>query len=360
MRRQNPKSVRFRVSLFATLFVLLFLAVSAGAAPAVTPAQGEPAASPILVVWARTNLANQGARTLDLSDLERYFVEQLTSRHIENVVRSATAQNSRPPDPRIYILEVSVDAMLASVRSKWGEHHYYEDQPIFHVELSLTVKHPASGRTLGNTGERRDYELSFSNLEENAPKRGVLYDAADHLVDRFLDEARAGKFGDGLTSIQTPDAWTNALVWAKQPLTLLSAVFSGVAVFFTFASFSLWSIRRREEADRKRAMHARWDARLTEAKAKALETNNFSEEWVLAAARCRRETILNESSAIEGDEAKRQVTARAKEAEYRVIASYAAEVHGLNAEETVELLRQADLLPYRLLVEAKNLTEGRV
>ena len=115
---------------------------------------------------------------------------------------------------------------------------------------------------------------------------------------------------------------------------------------------------RQNEADkaeaRQRQLHQSWNKRLEDARTRALETDNFSDTWVEVASRQKRDELLKNAATIERQEAKRQVYAKERETEYREIAAYAAERHGLDAKEVTEMLRKADELPYRLLQAAKK------
>jgi len=192
-----------------------------------------------LVVWARTDLANQGAPTLDL---ERYFVCEPMKRGVTIVAASLTADNSVPDPDRI------PEVIIATVLGLF-------------VVIVIFLIH-----------------------------RGV---EADGIRSQWLQLQQA------------------------------------------------------------------WNQRLEEAKAKQLGTDNFADTWIRAAARERCDDILKEAAAIERQEAQRQVWAKQKEAEYQQIAAYATRCHGLDTQETVEILRNADLLPYRLLQEAKKQANGR-
>ena len=103
----------------------------------------------------------------------------------------------------------------------------------------------------------------------------------------------------------------------------------------------------------EREQHERWTTLIEDVKTKALETDNFSDTWVKAAARRERDEFLKNAATIERQEAQRQVNAKQRETEYREIAAYAASNPGLDATKVIDMLRKADELPYRLLQAAK-------
>jgi len=116
---------------------------------------------------------------------------------------------------------------------------------------------------------------------------------------------------------------------------------------------SMALVVRMDNADR-RAIETgtRYEKCLADAKQKALETNNFSEAWVKSAAHVGWKAILKDQRETERREAERLIRAQVKEADYAAIAEYARAWYGLNKVETVDMLRKADELPYRLVKHA--------
>jgi hypothetical protein len=327
-------SENFRKTLCAALLIAVALLITPAAA----------AAKPTLIVRATTKLENQGAPLLDLFDLERFFVKKLIERGVENVVPSATARSPRPPRPDMYLLELSVDVLRRGERVEWDARRKRSDSgAVFHVELSLTVKHPRLRRVLGRTGERREYTFNWWREEE---KQGAVYDAAGHLARRFLSEAKAGAFDGQLTTIDPSFDWSAKSGMGVELIVavvvLLIALIVGV-----FITRDCERVKREEFYDG-------WNKRLEDARTRALETDNFSDTWVEAASRQKRDELHKNAATIERQEAQRQVYAKERETEYREIAAYAAERHGLDAKEVTEMLRKADELPYRLLQAAKK------
>src|SRR5690348_15151410 len=192
------KSFRLLRLLAIAVFVLLFSTV-AFAAPS-TPSSSKPQ----LIVWAHTNLENQGAPTLDILDLERYVVARLEGR-IENILPSQSAGPSNLTSPNAYLAELSVNAITPSVRAvRNPETRQYKEDPVFHVELSLSVNQPGSGRFLGFLRESQEYHLAHFELERLEPKRAALYKSADNLADRFADGIASGEFGGDLKLLRLP------------------------------------------------------------------------------------------------------------------------------------------------------------
>ena len=163
-------------------------------APAIeaSPAAAQPFAEsrepqPVLIVRVTTLIENEGKPTLDVEDLERYFVQQLIARNLANVVPSRTARIPNPPAPNMDLVEVSVDAMHPAQRTAQNEQNkLYYDQDVFDVELSLVVKHLQSGRVVGTTGERHEHWFTrYSEDDRLVEKRAAIFKAADNLADRF-------------------------------------------------------------------------------------------------------------------------------------------------------------------------------
>jgi hypothetical protein len=102
----------------------------------------------------------------------------------------------------------------------------------------------------------------------------------------------------------------------------------------------------------------RWDERIIEAMAQALETDDFSETWCRAAAQARYEEILANARRIERAEAERRLKAKPRERDYKEMAEYAEWKYGHDPGTIIKTLRTADELSYRLLQEAKKLQNG--
>src|SRR6266851_3464319 len=96
-----------RAAALATLAMIGWMATSALAETGTTPATVSE--KPVLVVWARTDLANGGQPTLDLIDLERYFVARLAERYIPTAYPSTTTKISTPAPANVYLVELSVN-----------------------------------------------------------------------------------------------------------------------------------------------------------------------------------------------------------------------------------------------------------
>jgi hypothetical protein len=344
----------------------------ANTAPA-QPSTPQPEKSkPILIVWAHTDIPDQGASTLDLMDLERYFVDQLIRRRIENVVPYTTANTSNL-SPNVYLLDLSVKAMHPAVRSVWNqEANEYQSRDIFDVELSLAVKHRQSDRDLGTTGAR--YEHWFTNHYESqqvTEKRVAIYTAANELADRFTQEAAAGQFSETLRSIQRPfwgsvangdmDAIVEACalgLFALLPIFILIAIIIAVcgAIRRAFQQTSRWHHPDPSSSPvRSQPNYAAWDQELQEAFALSFETNGFDDAACRAVAAARLDEILAAHASIETKEAERILNTKSRDIDREKKAAYAVSRCDLDKTDVIETLRGAEEWPYRVLQEAKGL-----
>jgi len=77
-----------------------------------------------------------------------------------------------------------------------------------------------------------------------------------------------------------------------------------------------------------------------------------------AAAQAKREELLRGAAETRSEEAKRRNRIKAIEEEYERIAAYGAARYHLDSSEIVEMLRQADERPFRLLREAIAFQQG--
>lgn len=303
--------------------------------------------NPQLIVYARTDLKNQGAPTLDLLDLERYFAAQLAKRCIQNVAPSQTARQTRSPAQNEYLIELSVDAIQPSTRATQDyQTKVYTEDPVFYVELSLTLKHPASGRVQGTLVQRQDYHLAEAELERVEPKRNAIYKTADRLADEFVDAAGEGRFGAELKSIQAP------LSTLVRPWHVLVGL--GVLVFILIVVVASVSGSGDPEIPSP-SVRKEWDERLEKAVALKLETDDFSDEACKATAETKLEQTLASAKAISATESARRLRAKELDEEYAQVAAYGALRSGMGASALVEALRNADAWAYRVLEEARPL-----
>lgn len=363
--------------LFSVLAIIAVLAASI--ATFAEPSTPPTTQTPNLIVYARTDLANQGAPTLDLLDLERYFVQTLTARAISaNVVPSSTARIPAQPALDYFDLEVSVDAMQAAERAAWNEElKRYDGDRIFNVELSISVKQLRTGKLLGLVRSQRTYHFrNYDEAQELAPKRATIYAAADQLVDNFLQASTAGRFGKQLSSLKPPPPQSPprgpalpGLVlpqWAYRRWTaFLGGAFSLLLLMLLVAVFTRTPKGSSAPVSRATVIpapprkpkpdYAAWDAELTSAFALALKTDTFSEPACQAAAAASHDAILATHSHIEAKEAERQLTAKRREAHYEELATRAAASSGLDMNQVIDILRKADAWEFRVLQAAKKL-----
>ena len=111
--------------------------------------------------------------------------------------------------------------------------------------------------------------------------------------------------------------------------------------------------RRQQEAEYR--YQRQREKKLEEAQALSLATDGFSEAACQARALAGLEELLKAASKIEEDESKRRLTERAKDAEYAEIAKYGVSKCYMDELAITEMLRAADMWPYRVLEMAKIL-----
>jgi hypothetical protein len=345
-------------SLLATLLALsrTSVAENTAAAQPSTPQSEKP--KPILIVRVHTNISGDSAAGLDTSDLERYVAAQLDSCHIENVAVAATARIPNPAPPNMYLLDISVDALNPADRTAWDG----RNNRVFDVELSLAIKGLQTGRTFA-TGER--YEYDFGDRGDKLElRRRAIFNAADNLTDRFLNEWASGKYGDALPASQAPTFLERAPWWL-----LLLLLGAGVLIFITVCAVgarildALFSSRRQPFPvpvpplpPRPQPRRAEWDRQLQEAFALSFETNGFDDAACQAVATARRDEILASHERIEATEAERIVSTRLRDIEREKIAWYAISRCDLDKKDVIETLRRAEEWSYRVLQEAKKLS----
>jgi hypothetical protein len=378
---------RRRCTVVAVALISMVLVVSVNSATAQTPSPNpsQPATpKPIFVVRATTPIENEGKPTLDLVDLERYFVDQLIHRQVENVVPASTAKLPNPLPPNMYVIELSVDTMHPAERSvPIDSGHDYGALHVFDVDLSLTVRNLQTGNVVGTSGERYVYSFTpglFIDIDARrlTEKRAAIFQAADNLAGRFVGELEAGRYGKELhfSTASTPPepepfltqvtmaTGIPAGLWA--PLAVLLSV---IVIAFTSsgpaplpassgpARVPAWSVPAPLPAPPPPAPdpHATWDKEFREALALFLKTDNFSDIACRTAAAMTRGEMLAISARITDKEAERLASAKARAAHYENLAAYASVESGLDPAAIVEILQKADQWEYRVLQEAKKI-----
>jgi hypothetical protein len=370
------KSSSFTVTLTALMCALLFAAAS----PALSQTSGTPAPAPkpILIVWAHTDLPNQGAPTLDVVDLERYFVTRLDARRIENVMRSATVQIPNPAPPHMYLLDLRVDVMQPADRTAWdSEHNTYRADPVFNVELSLSVKNLQSGQIVGAT--REPYEYHFGDYYEAnrlEPKRLAIGRAADGLAEHFANLAVNGEFSEALKSIQAPrpsfweslangdkDAVSAAFVLGL--FTLIAVLILIIIIANICRAIRGWTQRTADPCPPTLptpplpAADPEKDKFLKDVIALAEKTGNFSEEWLASEARQNSDVLLRDAEIIYARRAERTIRKKDHDKELEKVANYAARRHGLARADIYTKARWAENLQYELLRIAQKIVRAR-
>jgi hypothetical protein len=341
--------------------------LTAGALRAHAQSLNPPTSKPTLIVWAHTNLENQGAPTLDVLDLERYLVNALAERKIENVVAWTTVA-SHPPT-NAYLLELSVDAMQVAERPRWNENsERYAPDTLFGTDLSLRVKEFASGKVLGVLRSRAEHHFDPpSNTDDMVQKRAAIYESANKLADQFVTAASDGHLGQALERIQ-PSLISLVRLWH------VAAVLGGLLVVIVVIGLaSAASDSGREAARRKRvrptqpssvvspsvsSLSQEDRAQLKKAVALYLATENFSDEARIRTAKQELDAILDRREAIEEAEAERRLCWKDREANYKRIATSADESPDFGTAELIKILRKADEWAFRVLQVAIDLKKG--
>ncbi len=316
--------------------------------------------SPAFIVHVSTPIANQGAPTLDVGDLEHYFANKLTELGVSRVVPYGISNAPTTSALNVFLLEVSVDSMRVSTRAAWNDtYKSYEDQDIFGVDLSLTVKHSATGRTLGATGERHEHIfVHYRDNDRLTEKRVAIFNAADNLAQRFVLACGRGQFGPELAPSESPSDWPD---WLNSDNVGAGALALGVIVSLILALVILKKVAsyiRKYIVHRKAlagSAHQQRTRMLNNALALFLKTANFCEEACRQAAAANKGDILAQHSAIEAKEADRLLHSTAHEQYYKGVAAAAAKKCEFTKEELLDMLRKADAWEFRVLQEAKKL-----
>jgi hypothetical protein len=331
-----------------------------------SPEPSEPQQpKPILIVRVHTNISGESAAGLDTTDLERYFAAQLDSCHIEHVAVATTAIIPNLAPPNMYLLDISVDALNPATRTSWNGN----SDPVFNVELSLAVKSLRSGQIF-TTGER--YEYDFGDRGDKLElRRRAIFNAADNLTNRFLDEWASGKYGDALPMSQAPTFLERVPWWLLLPVGIVAAVAFGyilasvlnallrllIALFSPHPQSSPIPVLTVPGPQSSQpVVRPVWDQELQEAFALSFETNGFDDAACQAVAAARLDEILASHASIEAKEAERVVSTKVRASELEKIAAYAISRCDLDKNDVIETLRGADGWPYRVLQEAKKLS----
>jgi hypothetical protein len=362
-------------AMLAIALLTTFVSAAIGENPQPSNSLGENP-KPILIVWAHTDLPDQGAPTLDLVDLERYFVTQLDALRILNVGPSATVKLPNPAPSNMYLLDLRVDAMQPADRTAWdSQHNTYQGDPVFNVELSLTAKNVQSGQVVGATGERYEYHFgNYYDAEKLEPKRLAISTAAHNLADRFTNLATAGHFGDTLKSIQAPppSLWQRFVNGDKDAagIVILAAVGAiiGLVVLIAIIASALnalvpprppCTVVASSPLPPPPPADPEKDMLLKEVIALAEKSGNFSEEWLASEARRNLDVLLRDAEIIYARHAERVLHKRERNKERKALATYAARRCGLAYADIYANLQRAEDIQYELLRTAQQIARQR-
>lgn len=352
--------------LFSILAIAAVLAQSTAALA--QPSNSQPQnPKPSFVVWVHTGLPDQGAPTLDVADLERYFAAQLDACHIENVVVSETAKIPNPAPANLYLLDLSVSALQLAERV----HLNGTRDPVFNVDLSLVVKNLQSGQMVGATGERYVYHLSVDGYSNDGQvKRRAIYSAAENLAGRFVDEWAAGKFGQGLAPTEAPSSLDRTLYQVTattgMPLIVWVLLACGIGIAaMTIVAVSLGGSLRVAQTGRASSppppppADPEKDRLLKEVIAFAEKAGNFSEEWLASEARRNLDVLLRDAEIIYARHAERALHKRERNKELKAVATYAARRCGLDYADIYAKLQRAEDIQHELLRTAQQFARER-
>jgi hypothetical protein len=291
------------------------------------------------------------------------------------------------------LLEITVEALSTGHRTRRDWLGNYIDDPFVRVELSLKVWHLASQKLIGETGERWEYHIEDP---ENAERqRARLYETANHLGDRFIAESGAGHFGEDLRSIQRPLTWNDLafyvqvgaamiagvvallagmivakLLWViagllrrsfsavnapKSPCTITQQPLPPVAPVVMLPSPA--PVLALPEPAASIEPPREWEERIKKAIALSLSTGDFSDPACLAIARHQRDEILKDARKYEAAEAARLLRAKDRKEEDCKAAAEWVKHSDLSETEILNVLQNADMWDYRLLLAAKALAQ---
>lgn len=383
--RKVAKSLRGRLSVFgrsarkATSMLLRnrphgspaagALAVGVLLVAIVRPSIAQPAARsvdpprPVFIVCARTDIADQGAPTLDILDFEHYLAQRLTAKGMPDVSPSATTEAADALSADAYLLDVVVQTMRVGSRPTWNrDWQRYDEHGVFDVDLLLAVRHLRSGRSIGSPLPERDehWFVGSDASEQLAEKRAALLSAADGLADRFFAELQDGRFGPELSFPRPRSTAEQFLAEMKRALTqpefMPALRWVGIVLGTVLFVVCAHSIARRvsEMARRRAKLRERALECLDQALSLQLKTGGFSDDACRAAAAARRQRILDAHSEIERKEAQRIREARAFEEGYAQTARLAGKEAAFDRRQLIDALRKAHGWEYRVLQEAKR------
>lgn len=384
---RNLAAFAARLLLSVTLLVSPVLAATTEQAPPATTVK------PWFVVFVRPNQQDNPKPVYDGKDLELYFANQLNAQRIDAVVPFSTARIPKPATPDVYLLELTVDALSTGHRTRhdWGGN--YVDDPFVHTELSLKIWNLASQRLIGEVGERRDYHIE--DPENTERQRARLYETADHLADGFVAQVTAGHFGKDLQSIQRPLTWDDFTIYEQVGCVILVSVILVLIAFVLIKlSLSVAALLRRlfrgVTPRKSPSINTRqplqppapvvmlpspaptrnlpepavsteppreWEERIKKAIALSLSTDDFSDAACVAIAREQGGEIRKHGRRYEEAEAARLLRAKDAMEENRRAAAEWAKHSDLSESEILNVLENADMWDYRLLLAAKNLAQ---
>jgi hypothetical protein len=273
-------------------------------------ASGEPTAAQkaieyTLTVQARAGRLVEEPKLLDAADVEYHVASLLTARGISKVYTSATAEISTPPKSRQYVLDFSVDTFRTALRSRRNSLGVITEESFVAVELSITLRHPASRQILGKHALRRESAIGQYEAHPDRYKRLKLYEAVAEFAAFVATDLQRGVFG--------------AAVQAQPP------------------------------TPGKDLEQPEWETRLLDAQDAFIETGGHSEAWYENAARAKGREILEQAAVTRRKEAQRSIRTKDIEAEYERTAAYGASRYGLDAKEVVVKLRKFDEREFKLL-----------
>jgi hypothetical protein len=361
---QNSKNF-VRLLLASLLLLVAFLLLLEWSTPA------HSADGPAIIVSAKSDLTGRGAPPIDLSDLERVFAEQLSKSFGENVWTSASPQAPSRTSSDVYVFELTVDAMYATSRISRELNWTLKENPALHLELSLVVSHPATGRVWPKFIVREDHSMDRDELKQPMPRRYALCETVAEMRTKVSDAAWEGLLGEEF-SVRVLE---HAKACVRAGLVHPATIFSGSCLASLIILLSLVRLSRLAqepspppliesilplEPPAKPKVPKDWLARIEEARKLRIESDGFSDAWFQLSARAKYKQLLKDANTIDGERALFEVHERARVGEIRLIAKHAADELGHDAAEIERDLLQMATYRFRLLQVAKEIAKGAI
>lgn len=185
----------------ALIHVVAFILLASSASFADGPPEMEPARR-ILAVSVTAPNENPVLKSVDMRDLEHYFVAELQQRRID--ATAFTSLQEQDSNAGLYVIDISIDQADVAKRPEWQWwEHRFQDVALLHVEYTLTLTRLEDDKTLGDFHYARDYRgEKFGSFSSPNAIGGAVYESLEALSTAFADSVERGDYGSEITSFQ--------------------------------------------------------------------------------------------------------------------------------------------------------------